>query len=452
MRKHEGERRRTVTPERIRKERSRKVLSVLFKLFMVLVACAGALGLYARYLYTGILPDATIETGTPIDVSVFSSGGLGGTSFVTDVSGIDTSVPGSYGLKVTNGKYLKVTRDVILNVTDTTAPTGTAVPQCIYVDGLPAAETTVTDIFDLSPVTVSYANAMPEILDAGEYTIAVKLTDTSGNETIIDVPFTVIEDHTAPLIYGPHDFEAFIGDAIVYMDGITATDDYDPNPVLEVDTSAVDVTQEGFYPVTYTATDVQGNSTSTTITLHLRVKPERYYEPEELYELARQIIADNDICDDSMSDMEKAFHIVDWVSHNLHYMMDSDKCDWTAGAYDALTTMHGDCFNYMAMCRAMFGAVGIESITIERYPINVSSHYWNLINIDGQWYHCDACVFLNMTDITYIFMYTDDELDPGNNSYDHDTLPAGVTVATESVQDLLDYDNLTVRSGENEEE
>ena len=56
-----------------------------------------------------------------------------------------------------------------------------------------------------------------------------------------------------------------------------------------------------------------------------------------------------------------------------------------------------------------------------------------------------------MTELTYIFMYTDAELDPSNNSYDPETLPDGVVVATESVQDMLDYETLTVRSETNEE-
>ena len=447
MKKHEGERKQ-VTPVRVRRERARKVRNAL----IVVVLLAGCLvmgyRLYTHHLIAKILPEVTIETGSVIDVNLFTQGSLPNSAFITDISSIDTTVPGSYGLKVKGGDRIEVSREVILNIVDTTAPVAEAVPQTVYTDGLPAPEATVTGITDLASVTVTYAEQMPEILEGGEYDVPVKLTDASGNETIINVPFTVIDDHTAPLIYGPHDFEAFIGDSIVYMDGITVTDDYDQNPTIEVDTSEVNVTEEGYYPVTYTASDEQGNTSSTTVTLHLRVKPERYYEPEELYALAMQIIEDNDICDDSMSDMEKAFRIVAWVSTHLHYRMDSDKCDWTAGAYDALTTMYGDCFNYMAMCRAMFGAVGIESITIERYPINVSSHYWNLINIDGQWYHCDACVFLNMTDITFIFMYTDDELDPYNNSYDPETLPEGVTVATESVQDMLDYETLTVTGEE----
>ena len=55
-----------------------------------------------------------------------------------------------------------------------------------------------------------------------------------------------------------------------------------------------------------------------------------------------------------------------------------------------------------------------------------------------------------MTDISYIFMYTDAELDPYNNSYDPETLPEGVVVATESVQPMLDYSTLSVIGEENE--
>lgn len=445
MKRHEGERKQ-VTPQRVYRERRKRAITA--GVVVVLISGCAFMGyrLYTHHLMNKIYEVVTIEAGSPIDISLFTEAGAPNASLITDVSGINTNVPASYGVKVSVGDKIHVTRDVVLNIVDTTAPVAQAIPQTIYTDGLPAPETTVEGITDLSSVTVTYANEMPAILEGGEYDVPVKLTDAYGNETIINVPFTVIDDHTAPLIYGCRDFEAFIGDAITYLDGITVEDDYDTDPTIEVDTTQVNVTEEGYYPVTYTATDEQGNSTSTTVTLHLRVKPERYYEPEEIYELARQIIEDNDICDDSMSQMEQAFRITAWVSTHIHYMMDSDKCDWTAGAYDALTTMYGDCFNYMAMCRAMYGAMGIDSITVERYPINVSSHYWNLICIDGQWYHCDACVFLSMTEISYIFMYTDAELDPYNNSYDPETLPDGVVVATESVQDMLDYSTQTVIS------
>ncbi len=66
MRKHEVQRK-TVIPERIRKARGKKVGAFLFKLFIFAVVCAGLLGLYARDLYTGIRPYATIETVSVIN-------------------------------------------------------------------------------------------------------------------------------------------------------------------------------------------------------------------------------------------------------------------------------------------------------------------------------------------------------------------------------------------------
>lgn len=419
---------------------------VPFLVILIIIALiVGAYFFYKDYLYKQIIPEATIESGSVIDVNSFVVEQRADAFFVTDVSSIDTNIPASYQLRVSVGDIVIVSRDVVLNIVDTTAPTANPVPQTIYTDLIPDASTVVTDIFDLAQVNVEYLEQMEAPIEAGSRDVPVRIIDAYGNENTIYVPFTIIDDSEAPVIEGAHNFESFIGEPITYFDGVTVSDNYDPNPSLDVDNSQVEVTEEGTYPVTYIATDEHGNSSSVTINLTLRIRPERYYEPEEIYELARETIDLYDICDESMSDYEITMRIFAWVSENIRYQMDSDKCDWTAGAFDGLTTLRGDCYNYMAVSRAMLGAMGIESITIERYPINVSSHYWNLVNIDGNWYHCDACVFLNMTDITYICCRTDEELDLGNNSYDASTLPEGVVVATESIQDMFDFENLQIR-------
>ena len=68
----------------------------------------------------------------------------------------------------------------------------------------------------------------------------MKLTDTYGNTSLVEVPFTVKDDHLAPVIYGAHDITVMIGDTVSYRDGITVKDNFDPNPVLSIDNSAVD--------------------------------------------------------------------------------------------------------------------------------------------------------------------------------------------------------------------
>jgi len=426
-------------------EEKSKLFANLIGIAIVVALIAGAYFLYKNYLNSRVLTEVTLETGTPVDVASFLVEDRADATFVTDVSSIDYNTPGSYLIKVSVGDIVVVTREVTLNIVDTTAPTANPVPQTIYTDSIPPASEVVADVVDLAPVTITYVEAMGDTTEPGTRDIPVSIEDAYGNQNVIYVPFTIIEDNEAPVIDGAHNFEAFIGDTIQYFDGVTASDNYDTNPTLDVDNSQVEVTEEGTYPVTYTATDEHGNSSSVTVNLTLRIKPERYYEPEEIYELARETIDLYDICDESMSDYEITMRIFAWVSQNIRYQMDSDKCDWTAGAYDGLTTLRGDCYNYMAVSRAMLGAMGIESITVERYPIYESSHYWNLVCLEGQWYHCDACVFLNMTDITYICCRTDAELDVGNNSYDHDSLPEGVVVATDSIQDMFDFENLQMR-------
>lgn len=428
------------------KAKDRIYIIAVVAVALVALTMVGLYYRYLKFLKSQVIHEVTIESGSPVCLADFFTAEAPNTSFVSDVASIDTNIPGTHTLRVKTHRYhIEVEEDVVLNIVDTTSPTGVAVPQLIYWDEVPAAADIVTDIYDLADVSVEYANPMERTLVSGEYDIPVKLTDSYGNETIVPVPFTVIYDTTPPVIEGAKNMEAFIGDTITYREGVTVTDNYDTKPVLSIDTSEVDVTTEGLYPVTYTATDEHGNVATVTIKLNMRVMPERYYDPEELYALARQIIDEENICDESMSDIEITLRIFDWVSRKMWYISSSDRVDWTAGAYDGLTTRRGDCYNFMAVARAMLGAMGIESITIDRYPTVPSTHFWNLVNIDGEWYHCDACVFLNMTDITYYCFRTDAELKPGHSSYDPSTLPDGVVVSTKSIQDKIDYEHLTLK-------
>ena len=386
--------------------------------------------------------EVTIETGSQIILDDFLSADVDQAAFFTDITGIDTNVPGSYGLVIKFEDFgREFHQDVVLNIEDTTAPTGTAVPQTVYSGDLPEASSVVENIYDLSPVTVTYKGE-PDVSQGGEYVFEVLLTDTSGNETVVEVPFTVIDDHLAPLIYGAHNIEAFIGDSIAYLDGITVTDDYDDEPQLTVDNSQIDMTVPGTYPVTYTACDENGNSTSVTVELNLRIRPERYYEPEVLYELCRQLNEQYGIYTEDMTDIEKAFRIFNWASHNVYYSGEADKTDWTCAAYDGLTTLHGDCYNYYAVCRAFLDMEGIPNMLVARYPVTWSAHYWNLVYLDGAWYHCDALAF--SSPYGYYFMCSDADVNPYDHLYDPEVYGPEINIAQEPVAQYVHYDTLEV--------
>ena len=72
--------------------------------------------------------DVTIEVGSPISIDAFFEKVPEGAEFMTDVSGISTSEPGVYQLKIRCGKK---SADVILRIEDHTPPTGEAIPQTV---------------------------------------------------------------------------------------------------------------------------------------------------------------------------------------------------------------------------------------------------------------------------------------------------------------------------------
>ena len=384
----------------------------------------------------------TIETGELITLDLFLKEELPMNGFITDVSQINTLIPGSYQLKVKN---LGITREVVIDIVDTTAPAGVAVPQTLFQDDVPSASDTVTGIFDLAPVSVSYVNDMTAPLEGGQYDVPVRLTDAYGNETIVNVPFDVTADEQAPELTVPESIYAYIGGNVSYMDGVEVSDDYDPEPSVEVDLSQVDMETPGVYQITYIATDAHGNSTSKVADIILEVEPQVSLDRREVYSYAADVLYNQVLRGEpitSFTDVEVAFRIFNWANRNIWYTGTSDKSDWTIAATDGFDTHTGDCYTYYAVCRAMLDVAGIENVRVERYPIVTSAHYWNLIKINGQWYHCDACDFADTSG--FVFMQIDDELDH-HHDFNGATVPPR---ATTSVQDRLDFTNFTMAEPE----
>lgn len=104
--------------------------------------------------------------------------------------------------------------------------------------------------------------------------------------------------------------------------------------------------------------------------------------------MADQILAQ--IVNDSMSQRQKAEAIYRWIKSNLRYNASVRiRNDWEAGAENGLRRRRGDCYTYYATSAELLARVGIPTIEIIRSTDN--GHYWNLAQIDGAWYHFDAC-------------------------------------------------------------
>ena len=332
-----------------------------------------------------------------------------------------------------------------LVIKDTVAPVGEGVAQKSFASQeAPDPATCVANIQDVTDVTVTWKE-FPDMSEGGMFMAYALLTDAAGNETVVGVPFDVTKDSTAPVITGFQDLIGYIGDTITYRGNIIIKDDYDESPKLDIDTSAVNVNKPGKYDVVYTATDFSGNKTSVTVKIKITEKPRGYVEPDVVYAEAKKIL--NQIIEPGMTEEEKALQIVWWCRYNIRFILRTRSRSWTEAAYNAFTKRTGNCYSTACAVRALLDVAGIENMTIERYPYQTATHFWNYVKINGQWYHCDATWRQNYD--SYFFMYTTKELlnfwHDGWNGFQFKQ-KAFPESATESVQKRIDYKNHKIKA------
>ena len=322
---------------------------------------------------------------------------------MTDVSGIDTSVPGTYPLVISYGGREE---DVVLTISDTTAPVGEAVPKSIYLgDELPSAEEFVTDLYDLSGnVNVDF-ETVPDINAAGGVDVTIKLFDPYGNESEILSTLDIIDDFTGPTVYAPGSLTVMPGDYIDLVSVVAATDDYDADPEISIDVSGVNFSQVGVYTLVYIATDDAGNSTRKEVMLTV-MPPEGEEFNDYVYQMADDIL-DTIKCSKKT---KTARAIFEYVHDNMTY----DSSNFGAStpeeaAFIGFTTHTGNCYIYASCCKILLDRAGITSMFITRSPITTSGHYWLLVRLIGKWWHCDATPFKGHEGI--YFMLIDSQLD-----------------------------------------
>ncbi|MBQ7248300.1 MAG: transglutaminase domain-containing protein [Lachnospiraceae bacterium] len=277
-------------------------------------------------------------------------------------------------------------------------------------------------------------------------------TDTQGADDpqASQNPF----DTTGPVIEGLKDITVEEGGTVSYKSGVTVTDDTDPNPTLDVDASAVDLSVPGTYTVTYTATDASGNLTEEEITVTVTAKttPASSAASSDGYDASDEDVSYmkylgglylKQIVKDDMSLKEKAMRIWLWVNWNCDYVSTSDKSSWVKGATQYFDTHKGDCFNYYAASRALLELAGIEVKPVVKSDSSHSDHYWCLVNLGDGWYHFDATPRDGGGD--YFFLVTDEQIDAyseaheNSHIFDHNAYPARATAIITDMNAQPDY-------------
>ena len=480
--------------------RNQRYVPVMIAVVLILI-----LALSGWYLLIGgVNEQITVEAGAAVEISDFSA--HGGLFFqpMTDLNSLDLTVPGAY--PVTIRCFWRQFECLIL-VEDTIPPTGQTRDLTAFFTQIPNAEDFLISSEDATVTTVSFAQP-PDATRESTQTVTIRLTDLGGNVTDLDASLTLIFDDTAPTISGAADqrvylgtvldllegvsisddldpeavltlddsaldwnapgiypvtyrgvdvcgnvsevnvtvtvihdetppqilgvteLSVYLGSTVAYRKGIIVTDDTDAAPRLSVDTSAVDLSQPGTYPVTYTATDCVGNIAEKETTITVKDAPRSFVEENVILAAADKLL--EKIVTEGMTTREQVEAIYDYIDGRYYYVSTSDKSDWMQAAYKLIQTQRGDCFNFYAMSRLLFERLGIPNLTVTRMENSWRSgnHWWSMVSLDGgeTWYHYDSTPHMSTSMKTCLV--TDSDLERFNRSspyyyyWDRESYPA----------------------------
>ena len=408
-----------------KKERRAKVaVSLVAILFCISVVSAVVAYVIIDHADKNARNEIVLEAGNQIRIEDFFETCPEDAKFITDVSGIDVNVPAVYRLKVSYDKVFE--KEVTLKIEDHTGPVGEAIPQTQFtLTKWPDASECVGCLYDVSGIAnIRYKEELPKRLTTGDYEFIVVVTDWYNNSTEISVPFHVINDQTAPFIKGVHPLTCSGDpDAVDFFEGITVTDDYDETPYFVVDDEAVDYSKNGTYEIVYKAIDSVGNIRyeSTTMTVKLKSgakKSQGGGYSGNVYDIAKQIFKDYGM--KKSSDVETARAIFNFVNTSIWYQTIRGKQSYEGAAYRGFTRHNGDCYVYYACMRMLLDVAGIPNMAIHRKAGKGTIHYWNLVKLNGQWYHCDATRYSHR--LNGWFMCTDKQINDKYhrfNGYDY---------------------------------
>jgi len=363
----------------------------------------------AKLNIINLIDELELNMGSPLPSAAdFLAEEGGNISFVTDISEIDTSIPGKYSvLFKVDGTYAQA----ILSVDDYEAPIVTTQVVEQWLNHPVPVEAFVRSADDLStPVEFAYKKE-PDWSMPGGQQVVILATDTKGNVEECVTTLVLLEDTTAPIVSAGN-IDVILGDVLSYRNAVEYFDNASPTEelILTVDNSKVNLNEVGTYGVIYTVTDFAGNSTSVEIKVNVLEEPPIWNDDELLKNKAQQIL--NNILSEEMSERDKAEAIFNWVHKNIRFINFSEKDNYARGAYEGLFLQEGDCFVYAATSKYLLNLANIRNLDIKKSSIN-PAHYWNLVFVEDGWYHFDASP--NREGVR-IFLYTDSKLEAFSTS------------------------------------
>ncbi|MCR5083496.1 MAG: hypothetical protein K6B15_08500 [Parasporobacterium sp.] len=332
---------------------------------------------------------------------------ISGAQFITDMSTINMNTVCEYPIDIQYGDQIYTST---LSVIDTVAP----VIQMKNVESFTHVTRQGTDFIaaydDATELTYTFETE-PDILYEGTQNVVVIATDEGGNQVKGEASLTLQADTEAPVIYGAEDMVLYIGETISYRSVVTASDNCMEQFSFVIDSSNVNPSVAGVYPVYCTATDATGNTTTAAFNVTVM---RRAFSEADAYGMAAGALSG--IISEGMSKADICNQIFWYIRGHMSYRDWSEKGNWAQAAGEAFYYGRGDCYNYASMAKAMLTVAGIDNMDIQMIPYGNECHFWSIVDVgDGHgWYHFDTTP---RVDGVIIFLWTDAELTEYSNTH-----------------------------------
>ena len=197
-----------------------------------------------------------------------------------------------------------------------------------------------------------------------------------------------VVDTTPPKITGVGERAVAVGKSIAYMWNVKATDNSGETIEVKVDSSKVDLYHTGTYEAVYSAKDSSGN-VSTAVAKIVVVDDPATVSVETVNAEADKILAK--IFKTGMTDKEKLLAIYRYIKRNTGYTSNHSYNDIYKNAYQGMTQYYGDCYVYFCYAKVLLDRAGFENLQVTKTKTEGhSAHYWNLVYVNGGWYHYDT--------------------------------------------------------------
>lgn len=317
---------------------------------------------------------------------------------------------GSYPVTVlNNGKEKEFT----LIVQDTQKPVVTFQDNLsFYVNQKLTVKDFVKSCEDMSPVEYNFSDE-PLTVTEGIKDISLIVTDAAGNSITYDLEYLVSGDGQPPEITGVTDMQTIAGIPIDYMRGVSASDASDGDVEVTVtEPEDFNIRMPGTYEIVYSASDQVGNEgeVKAKLTVLPSLDDVSKLNSADVFRMGDYVI--NNLKKNTDPSDTKAFAraIYNYVQEHMFYSDNKDILDWQHAAVVAMFNGYGDCRNYYAFSRLLLTCADIENMTVEKEKVeeHENAHYWNLVKINGAWYHFDTTPRFDVSDF---FMWTDAQMD-----------------------------------------